>query len=398
MAGLFSLFLVWKIAKYLEFNFIQELLAFSLVAFLPGLLWVGQDARSYGLTGCVFLLAVWFLTNGKWLGFSAACGLLFYCHNTGALLAAGIFVVFYIYWAVPKLRIQQILIMLGILVVSALPVLFRILARNELASGPLQPWAPVLTPDWFVMSITQAFWAGSYQVSVIGFLTFSILLTSTLIFFHKINIVKPLLLQVWTYPLFIMVIVSLVYNNLFLYRTFSPLLYPICLWLGFVLGYKPLYLGRILLASGWLVVLGITLITWDPALRGGYLNNVALEIRDKFQPGDLIIYSTYTVAMPFDYYLRDLPHSNARLAANSFLNEPGDSIGLDLSELANYTRVWFISPEDGLIALDEREFINSLHATDPDPEYQVFYKQAATINVWLIDAGEFRSRLMVGNR
>jgi hypothetical protein len=405
VAGLVSLWMVWLITKRLDFNLEQKILAAALVSFLPGLLWIGQDARVYGLTACIFMVAVWYLINASWLGFTAACGLLLYCHNTGILLVAGLVIVFITHiifvetemdWIHFRFEVNNIPKMLGILFITTIPVLVRILYRGELSNGPMQPWAPQLTFDWFSMSVLQSIWAHVFSPTIIGFLGFAILLAAILIIPYKIK--QPLLVLVWLVPFAILIFVSLVFNNIFLYRTISPLIYPFCLWLAFTLAQDPVYVGRKMLTAGWMLMLVLSLVTWDPAARGGGLDLTSAEIRARFEPGDLIVYTTYTVSMPFDYYISDLPHLMAHLASSSYLNEPGDGITTDPSRLNAANRIWFISPDDGLINADEMIFIDALHGPSNKPAYQVFYKQAATINVWVVDGKYFSSKLSQAER
>ena len=76
LAGLVSLWLVWKLMRRLDFSLPQQVLASTFVAFLPGLIWIAQDARVYGILALLILAALWFALESRWLGLLAVCGLM----------------------------------------------------------------------------------------------------------------------------------------------------------------------------------------------------------------------------------------------------------------------------------------------------------------------------------
>ena len=67
IAGMISLWLVWLLMKKLYFTLEQQIASSILIAFLPGLLWLGQDARPYGITACILLAALYFVLDSSTL-------------------------------------------------------------------------------------------------------------------------------------------------------------------------------------------------------------------------------------------------------------------------------------------------------------------------------------------
>jgi hypothetical protein len=397
VAGLVSLWLVWMLMRRFSFTLEQQIVTASLVAFLPGLIWIGQDARTYGLEACMFMVALWYLVNAKWLGFTAACGLLLYCHNTAVVLVAGLFILFLIHvvfveteldWIHFRFEVKKFPIMFGILLLATIPVLVRILLRNELSIGPLQPWAPLLTGNWFLSSTMFAVWVHLVANDTLAVLIFCMMAFTLPLMVRKNG--NSLMLMSWFIPLTLIVIISLAWNNILLYRTIMPLLYAFSIWLGWTLMQRPVMLMKFILAGMWMVMLGISLVTWSPAQRGGNLDYVAASIRSEFQPGDVLVYTTYTVSMPMDYYLNDLPHVSVNLASAPFLNIPNGSFVTDNAQLDGAKRIWFITPEDILLTDEEEAEITAIRGAWSKPVYQAKYPQAATIDVWLVDGQAFR--------
>ena len=107
LAGLAALWLAWKIMQEMQFTPRQQAFGALFAAFLPGLLWIGQDARSYGLL---------------------------------AALA----------WIPALIQINQV--------------------SNSLF-GIFQPWAFTLTPSWLTKSLIQAIWTTRSSVfNMVAFL------------------------------------------------------------------------------------------------------------------------------------------------------------------------------------------------------------------------------------
>jgi len=102
---------------------------------------------------------------------------------------------------------------------------------------------------------------------------------------------------IWSGPLAILIIVSLVYKNVITYRTLQPAA------MGLALA-----AGRVLAAYRWTwvpagLLLVALLLNWDPSTRGGDLQAIADRIRAEWQTGDCIEYSEF--GRPLELLLDD---------------------------------------------------------------------------------------------
>jgi hypothetical protein len=127
----------------------------------------------------------------------------------------------------------------------------------------------------------------------------------------------------------------------------------------------------------------VGLYYWNPTDRGGGLNKVAAEIRSNWKPGDTLVYTTETVALPFDYYLNDLPHTWVAIVSHPFLAVPS-IVRTNRDCSVPCQRYWIVIPEDLLITPTEHIELNAL-VHDQKPVYQIRYLQAAPIDVYLVE-------------
>jgi hypothetical protein len=106
---------------------------------------------------------------------------------------------------------------------------------------------------------------------------------------------------------------------------------------------------------GWaliaLAVFGLLVVglRYDAAKKGARLDVAAAYIRQNYQPGDVIYYTDLSVALPFDYYLSDLPHITRRndadfMLAQAFKVPSGDL--LRPTPCNGIRRAWVIVPQD----------------------------------------------------
>jgi hypothetical protein len=374
VAGLISLWLVWLLMQKLAFNLYQQLVTAALVAFLPGLLWQSQDARPYMLLACLFLAALWFALEGRWLGLLACCGLFVYCHSTGAVYALAVLLIAYI---LHPCKLRKFLLVAALIGLAWLPALARILITNEqLAyawgnSSTFEIWGvSAYAAFWMNMGVAQFFFAGTV-------LAFSL----PLLFSEDYDRCRMIPLLAWLVPLAALMLFSL-YRNVIIYRTLIPLLFPFSLWLGWELGVrtKPVWL-RLTLTGLWVVCLIIGLAGWHSADRGAQLDQVAARIRSQWRKGDQLIYTSSTVALPFEYYLGDLPHAWLYITHDPLMEVPGEPrTSLDCP--GHCQRWWVIIPvEKDLITPPEWAALKPY--MPGQPVYSLRYLQTATIDVYL---------------
>ena len=308
LAALVSLWLVWKLMRRLEFTLPQQIAAASFAAFLPGLLWIAQDARSYSLLGMLFLAALWYAIEGNWLGLFAVCGLTVYAHNIGPIFAVGaILIALYFH----PLKWNDFILFFFVLFLAWIPAAIHISTMWIVQ----QPWQPILTFDWVVRSSLQSLWPMPWNdwiyfasFLVLGLTLLRVISITILRFFKKQLNNRIIPLFAWTLPLVGLLSSSWVSNNNFVhYRTLSVFLFPFALWLGWEISIIRWHAW--IFGAAWISLLVAGLIYWHPAIRGGGLDQVATDIRSQWQDGDRLVYTTITVGLPFNYYLSDLPHT-----------------------------------------------------------------------------------------
>jgi hypothetical protein len=379
LAGLVSLWLVWKLMRRLGFTLPQQIAAASFAAFLPGLLWIAQDARSYGLLSCLFLAALWFAIEGRWLGLLATCGLMIYTHSTGPAFAVAALLI-WLYLHPVEVRYRFPLIS-GIVICAWLPAIIHISQTWVLQ----QPWQPTLTFGWFLYCSFLSLWPivqnGIFELIAMLVLAFTLVWLLIHVFKQEFGDIVPL--GAWTLPLFGLVAVSLLtHNNFVLYRTLMPVLFPFSLWLGWNLGRRKV--ASYFLAAMWIPMLIAGLVFWHPADRGAGLDKVAAQIRSEWRPGDALIYTSITVGLPFDYYLGDLPH-----AWDTTLKSPlvaPDSIHHTDTAKFSPTRLWVLIYDDkSQMTADEQSRLEAL-VHHQQPVYTVTYIQAAQNDIYLVEA------------
>ena len=377
LAGLISLWLVWLLMQTLQFSIKQQLITAALAAFLPGLLWMGQDGRPYGLLACLFLAALWFALEGRWLGLLACCGLFPYCHSTGAVYALGALGIA-IYFRPGKWRT---ILLTGVLIGLAwLPALVRIVQENQSLA---YAWGSTPSFEIWAVSAYVAFWT---NIAVVQFFFAATVLALTLPLlassYSQPGRIIPLL--AWGAPLAGLMLFSL-HRNVIIYRTLIPLLFPLALWLGWELGavLKPVWLRNVLTGL-WALALVVGLLAWHPADRGGQLDQVAADIRADWKPGDQLVYATSTVGRPFGYYLDDLPHTWLDIAKDPLMDVPGDA-RTSLGCQGPCRRWWVIIPQEQYL-ISPAEWASLKAYMVGSPVYAVHYMQCATIDVYLEDA------------
>jgi hypothetical protein len=389
IGGLISLWLVWVLMKWLHFTIEQKIAVSLLVAFLPGMLWLGQDARPYSIEACILLAALVFAIDRRWLGLTACCGLAIYAHTTAGCFAIGIFALaFYTY------RLDRKAIISGIAIaISWIPAAVRIFLHGDAIRTALQPWAAHLTGNWFVQSGLIAIWTNAFGNVYFLIASFIVLaFTLPLIFFKTSGFFGEVLTLSWLLPLIIITIASFAWENVILYRTLMPLLFPFCIWLGWELMERPVFFYKFFLAGLWSILLIVSIIIWRPAQRGAYLDKVTSEVRSQFQPGDLLVYSTNTAALATDFYLGDLPHYQWDVSTNWLLMEPGVKQS-NTGDPLIAKRIWLFTPRDVLLTDQEEAIIHSIIPNGQKPIYLLKYLQTSNIEIYLLNASALRDKL-----
>ncbi|GEM_PF-1391092 len=352
LLGCGTLWLAFRLMRRLAFRGTERILSSVFIAFVPGLLWVAQDAKQYALLSFLLVLAANFAVDRRWPGLFAACGLLTYTHLVGpAYLLGPLAMALYLH---PKDFKKIILIGLGALL-AWLPYLLWSM-RLPLGDYPLAPLSLV----GLFYSLGMTLWFGSLPKTGWAYSGLLLVFSAVAMLFARERRQRAALILL-AVPFCVILAESMALRNVMAYRPLSGLLFPLGLALGCHLapslgnvlpipaktarlGNTALNAWRGVLAFGWLLLLGWGLFGWDAAARGGRLDEAAQTIRSQWQEGDILYYGTITVALPFDYYLGDLPHYLMDADLNQFINPP-DVSGFEAAPLEQiqYHRAWVIS-------------------------------------------------------
>lgn len=380
LAGLGCLWLVWKLMQRFEFNPTQQLLTAAFVSFAPGLIWQAQSARPYSLLAFFFLLAIWSISEGRWLRFGLSLALMLYCHNIAPAFVGAALAVAWILYPSRWKKLLYVLLGVGFAWIPQFALIFFNQQWISLDIAPLPPFSL----SWFAMSLIQAFWATThtngwaiYGSLVVLALTFALVFTRIKAHARLVPAVATII------PFLALFGLSAAATNLFVYRAIMPLGYTFFLWLGWELGLKGWRFNyRLAVAALWLLLVLGGYGVFRAADRGGYLDQVAAEIRSQWRTGDALVITTVT-GYPFNYYLSDLPMIYQPISDNFFLQPPGRELVPARPPEQLPTRLWVIIPED--VLLDDAADLKALQLTQgTDPLFRVNYMQTSPLEVYLV--------------
>ncbi len=375
--SLAAMLITWKLAEELLPDH-ARIPAAALIGLLPYQFWLAQDGRCYAMLSMFYVLALWMVLKGRWLGFGACVGLLVYSHITGAFYAAaaGLGALF-IRWPERK----KIIIWGAAGAAAFLPWVPALLDQ------PAQHWLGKLTFDGLITSLYQISYAGVFPLNVarlaglvfIGYI-FAALFWSR----HKYT----QLLGIWAVGPLALLLIAALYKNLIFYRPLSAMLLPVCLWLPAALWpEKPRYFHWGL--SGlWGVLLLAGLVAWSPGLKGGELRQVAQSINHQWKNGDIVYHATGTSYLPFALYLSEPGYIlDESLPAGLLQTYIQEQFKIPRAALENipHQRAWVIYARDVLITPQANarmmKYIEGGHLVGT-----VHYWQAAIIEIYLVES------------
>jgi hypothetical protein len=296
--AMLSLWLAWKIMLSLHFSNDQMTISALTMACLPGLLWMAQDARYYAPLTALYMASMLAALRGK-VGWLTACIILsFLIHPIGPAYTVP---AISLAWMAKTLSWRKVIVVSG-LSGFAWIIYFMLNTMDTSASF----WTSQLTWTSFIYEYGQ-----SVTVNTMGGAGIMLVFVASLVLFLiglVFGVIKlpklPITLLIWSGPLAILIIVSLVYQNVITYRTLQPAAMGLALMTGRVLAFDLRWRWTWIPAGALLMAL---LLNWDPSARGGDLDAVADHIRGEWRAGDVLVYSS-DAAMPLDLLLGDLPH------------------------------------------------------------------------------------------
>ncbi len=319
--GIFSIILLYLIGVEL-FNPRVGLLSSFLLSISPFHIWYSQEARMYSLTGFLSLLAVYFLVKiifnpaekkSHYLGYIFSTTALIYTHYYGLLVLLFMNIFFLIYFFFfRRLKIKKWFFSNFVIVLFYSPWV-SILVSQFIKSTQVSNWRP------------QPSLGGLLNIFV-GFVDRKILLVCycVLIIIAFINLPanplkrrglkwkipldysllpKNLLLLLWVLiPLLFSYVVSLLFTPILILRYLLPVSFPF--YLFFAQGCFKINRKFITL---FLIILVIILIL--PRLRDNYFylqkpdyKGAIQYFDEKFQKGDLVLFTNIYWSSPFNYY------------------------------------------------------------------------------------------------
>ena len=106
--SILGLWIAWKIMRLLNFNHGQMLVSCTALVVLPGLIWLGQDARYYAALSACYMGAIWFAMNRKPLGLFATVGILGNIHPTGIILGVSAIIISLFYMPFKRVLVSAL--------------------------------------------------------------------------------------------------------------------------------------------------------------------------------------------------------------------------------------------------------------------------------------------------
>ncbi len=339
LASIAILILFHQVVKAFHLTPKQQTAALIVVAFLPYQLWMAQDSKIYAVFSLLFLFCILSIIKGNWLGLAVTIGLMLWGHNTAILFLPALFL---FAWIRHPNSLKAITIAFGIGLISWLPwasIVFQqskvdipwFLPFSRLVFGHslmtaifawgIPPIGYAFSMFIFLASITWASLGGLIEwilyrmrsevtsLSISQFVTkvnfYQFIEKKKDLFRHDSRWQLALLI---IFPLLCFIIVSIFIQNVFIYRTVSPITYPLVLWLAIAL--LPEQLGSIhkALITGWICILFIFLMCWSPSRKSGNFEQVFEIISLLRKPGDAFYHTAGTTALHFWYYLPDENH------------------------------------------------------------------------------------------
>ena len=361
LASVATLWVAYRLTHEFGLSPAQQIVALALLALLPYQFWIAHESRMYAVYSLLYTLGVLWAFQGRWIGLGAVMGLMLWFHNTAVFYIPALLLVALL-WHPRKWK--------SIVGVALLPAISWALWWPVFlyqAQGQI-PGFPPFTLSHFATNLAGAFFADTLKEGWQFFGFLAVLLSSLAAIWKTLRLgwawltrrkvsanesdpVIPLtnlsretnsailLMLAVLFPLVLLALFAILFQNVLWYRTLSPLIPCWVLWLSPTLafqqsGRKALTLVRVILPALWTWVMIAALVGWSPVSRGSNLHEIVSLIRSEWQPGDIVYHGTGTTAVLFDFYLPDAPH---------FLLNENSVVGSAITEVVKIN-----APEAGL--------------------------------------------------
>jgi hypothetical protein len=404
LASAATLWVAYQLTLELEMDRESQAVALGLLALLPFQFWLAQEARVYAIFTLLYTLGILWAIRGRWLGLGAVMGLLLWCHNTAVFYVPVLILIA----ALRHPRAwKSIAVAVSVAVIAWSPWLPLIAGQ----SGSIIPWLPPFTLTHLANNLQGAFFAGTLVGGwqLFGFL--AVFLGALLALWRALGLAKQwftrrasnaersyLLLMIGVLGPFVMLVsCAALVQNVFIYRTLSPLVPAWIAWLAPTLvfwktGRNKSTLVRAGLGALWTWVMIAALVGWSPTSKGSDLPQTIGFINAEWQPGDIIYHATGTSAVNFWYYLPEKSHyliDEISPVGRGITDVTKLPIAVEALESIPHQRAWVVWSRDESLKKMKSHVDDRMagYVRDCQLVNRVFYWQVWTTEVYLCGPG-----------
>jgi hypothetical protein len=264
-----ALWLAWLIMQELRFDAFQQMGGMIALTFMPGLLWMAQDARYYSGIALIYMASVLFALKGQWLGLVAVSGLSPFVHPTAPAYIIPA-------WILITLHEPR----RAMLSAMALPVIWL-----------LSPTMPAFFSDhstFWIKNASVEFIIQQYSLAI-GMNPLNIIPAIVFMIFVMACAVMKFNGRAWLIlfaPLAVIIAVSELVQPVAFYRTLQPSL----MGLGILIGSFTPGIKRLPFMAAPLILLAWMMAQYNPTLHGGHIERGTDKVIAEWRDGDCIRY------------------------------------------------------------------------------------------------------------
>jgi len=398
--ALLTIYIVRQIARELHLSLAAQTIALVLMVLSPFQLHFAQEARMYALLQVLVLGATLAALRRQYLRFVILSALSLWVHNYGLfylVINCGVLA-----WSLyqteprPKLRTMAITVAAGAGALAIWSPWAWVLYRQmqQVAGGywiqPITAGGLVYTINNVLYSFTLPPYLAPWGIVVaVGLLTW--LMIRTL----RTRAPEALLLSWLAFaPAAIAIVVSIAWHPILLYRGLAPSLPELFLLTGWAVAQltraRQFYTAILIVPLFVAATLGQYLFT--PDQKGQKDNQVLAQIRDQWQPGDLIVHPNGSELVGWHPLGADLPQVTLPRnlcppAVGGVSDATFSAYGIQAAdpETLSWRRVWFVDLVFPMVTQCEVDMSQAFLAAHPHHlAFSVEHSQFLDFDVWLV--------------
>ncbi len=382
-----ALALTWRVGKELGLSEPILVGGVGALAVLPYQLWMAQDARGYAFLSALYLAAILFGLQRRWLGLAACVGLSLYTHFVMLLYLPALVIALLIALEDARSRFAS-LVAIGAGAMAFVPYLPTFIVQTD-----YQPWLTHHDFLYQLQALSITLFANVFDVAMAFSVLILLLVAIGVSLLMTVAIRRRPLIALATLallPFITMQIVGELYKPILYYRVLSMIVAPGVLWLAAAWSNVPFRMVRHVAGVCVVVVVGMSLVQWSPTNKGSSLKMYSDIIRESWQPGDVVYHATATSLLPFRFYLSDKTHYliNDDDVADGLLKKseraPLGIVTADLDRVP-WRRAWIVWSRDVMLSPAVNEQFRNLTKDDARFVGRIAYWQTAPIEIWLIE-------------